>query len=317
MQLITRIILCLAISLAKICFAAQLIENWHSIEPLSDEDKITARSFQYVFVGGFLNEGIINYFSDNILALKNEANIENISIVYPPSSQNIEENSEYIMKNLRPLLLAERKIVIIGHSKGAVESLLTALKFNQELNEKVVAWILVQGAFHGSFISDYLKGEKVPRPDEKMPWFHRISFLVTSLVGHLLDKKINRGIESLLTQKTEQIITKYKGNLTNELNKKIYYITSYEEPKNMSELIDCTGYYLRTYFGENDGLVLQKHQSLNWIGETIANLRSDHAALMVSNPISNVSQQFRLLFTRNLLRFLARIKQPRELSSYN
>jgi len=54
----------------------------------------------------------------------------------------------------------ERKLIVIGHSKGAVESLLVAMKYNRELKDKVSSWVLIQGAFGGSPLSDYIQNSQ-------------------------------------------------------------------------------------------------------------------------------------------------------------
>jgi len=98
--------------------------------PLPPDVRAAARRYRYVFVAGFLNEGMrAVYFSDNRRALA-DAGVDRgaVHVLYPGSGRSVEDNIAELGRTLPALAAAgPEKLVVIGHSKGAVEALGFAL----------------------------------------------------------------------------------------------------------------------------------------------------------------------------------------------
>ncbi len=58
------------------------------------------------------------------------------------------------------------------------------------------------------------------------------------------------------------------------------------DPDRVSHLIGATASYLRTYYGDNDGLLHVNDQSIAGTGRIIATLDADHFVLTVARPVS-------------------------------
>lgn len=272
----------------------------------------TARRYQYVFVAGFLNEGFRReYFDDNRRALI-DAGVaaESIHVVFPKSSNGVEENASLLRQTMSMLSApGSQRFVVIGHSKGAVEVLAFALLSPAFVRDRVRALFLVQGAFGGSGIADYISG-KGHKLDGGMPAAQRAEFAIAAGAGKLLDVGIDRGFQSLTHDGAAQIwprlIPRRGGpesppNLPDGLADRIAYIRASRAPEKVSPLFRVAAAYLGAYYGENDGLVEVKDQALAGVGTIITTLDADHASLMLSRPVSDQSDRVRRAFTQALL----------------
>ena len=285
--------------------------SWLEHTPLEHHEIGDTLNLRYVFVAGFLNESIPFYFTDNQKSLQANGIAEDrIHRIYPPSNQRIIAGSDFVKDRMDVLLAKdERELVLIGHSKGAVEALLYAIRNSEVIKERVRAVILIQGAFRGSAVADYLANQSTVIPDNRMPWHARLSFLAYKYMSYIIHPFVIRGLSSLLTSRTEKILRlhyTFKPDAATNLRDKVFYVTSARRPHKIADLIRTTAYYLHTYFGPSDGLVLKRDQSLPWVGRVIADLNADHAGLTTSFPVSNAHWSQRHSFTTNLLRFVAR-----------
>ncbi len=281
--------------------------DWTNKNLLVKDEIDTIKNLKFIFVTGLLNEEIINYYKIPKNVLTKDLGISNDQIITinPPSGMDIQTNADTLVKNIKNFIKPNEKFVLIGHSKGSMESLLAVLKKEFiTLHNNLHAAILIQGAMNGSPVCNYMCSKGGIHADSTMG-FRLIAFQVTSSIGGLMCDKYQKGFHSLFENSTEAVLETYKENLTPELNDKIFYITSQQDPAKMSSLISCIGQYLQTYYGPSDGLVLVEDQSINWVGTTIGHLTSDHAGLVVGRPISNTSKEVQKIFFTNLLRFLA------------
>ncbi len=271
---------------------------------LKEDIKSRAAQYHYVFIPGFLNEGMPSYFGDNITALQS-VGIKNDSITVLSSSSLTAplENVHSLQQQIKQLP-DSKKLVMIGHSKGAVEALLFAMDNPSFVQKRVQAFFLVQGAFLGSPIADYLAG-KGRAVDGRIPFLSRVFFYGANFfLSRLI---VTNGLLALTSHNISEFW--YSKNLDlnhiNTLDKKVFYIKSRQNYRYMSTFIDSAGRYLETYYGDSDGLVVLEGQSLSLVGRTIATIDgADHTDLMLSYPISNREKKYRFAFMNTLLSWL-------------
>ncbi len=267
--------------------------------------KKIVKKFEYVFIAGFLNEGLLGYFKDNKKALLvNGVPKKQIHIINPSSNKGLSQNIPLILKKLKEIRnLKKKKLIIIAHSKGAAETLGLAMLHSDFIENNVHKIYLVQGALKGSGVADYIQGVG-PAMSKDAPLKARLWFYLAGRTARAMDPIINKGITSITHEYAknywEDIFNKV-GAPSNSLSQKIGYITSYEHPKKMSDVVDCTGWYLHTSFGKNDGLVELKDQYFKNFGNLLIVMKADHTDLMTFKPLSNVSKNVRFSLMEAIL----------------
>lgn len=283
-----------------------LMESYHQSPKALLASAVYA--YEYVFVAGFLNEGLLGYFKDNKDLLKEVGVSEKqIHVLKPSSRKGVIENAAELSKALSKIhAKSGRQLVIIAHSKGALESLAVAVINPPLINKAVKKLFLVQGALKGSAVADYMSGVG-PAAGSEMPFKERAWFLITGRTAKALDPIINQGMGALTHEYTSQLwnslFTRF-GKPSKSVSDKISYVTSYDQTSLMAEVIDCTGTYIATYFGKNDGLVTLEDQSFDEFGSVLATINADHADLFTPRPISNTNSIARRAFTFGLLKTL-------------
>ena len=284
-------------------FSQWLAEYSGNKENLLPAVQKKAATFQYALVSGFLNEFAPGYFGDNRETLiANGVPADSIHIYSPYSSRSVEENAEtYLPEQFAPLA-KKGKLVLIGHSKGAAEILSFALQNPKFVEKNVESIFLIQGAFGGSGLADYIKGEGHP-VDDQMPWCKRFSFELKYLFALVGDAVLlGDGIESLTHKNAAEYWTKLKKTSTDAvatIGSKVYYIQSVlKNPDDASAFIRNPAWYMHTYYGPNDGLVELKDQYVPWVGTPLVIMDTDHTGLVVDNPISKAPKSLRETLTK-------------------
>ena len=146
-----------------------------------------ATRFRYVFVGGFANEQLRGYFVQNIKDL-HSMGVPRTSIhtIFPSSRETVEECAQKVREEFFTISSkGTERLVVIAHSRGACDALAFALCEPAFVRDHVEALFLIQGAFGGTALADYVVGEG-PSMDKRMPTRFRI---IASLVG-----KLERGL---------------------------------------------------------------------------------------------------------------------------
>ena len=93
--------------------------------------------------------------------------------------------------------LGPEKLVVIAHSRGACDALAFALQHPEFVAEHIHALFLIQGAFGGTALADYVVGEGPPM-DRRMPLGHRVAgHALANIEGYLLDHGKHGGLPSL------------------------------------------------------------------------------------------------------------------------
>ncbi|MDY6855607.1 MAG: hypothetical protein SWO11_13035 [Thermodesulfobacteriota bacterium] len=133
--------------------------------------------YQILFVMGFLADPIVmtgcEYFNDQMRWLQDEqisylrADKENSGF----NSQNLpSENADFLKQKIEELYRnnSKRKLLIISHSKGGLDTLATLLKYPDILNEKVAGWIPLQTPFEGTPLADWFTSDEKGGDKDKL-----------------------------------------------------------------------------------------------------------------------------------------------------
>ena len=188
-----------------------------------------ARGFQYVFVGGFRVGRMPGYFAQNVDELRAlRVPRRSIHIIHPSSERTVEENcSEFREEMHRIAEESSERLVVIAHSRGACDALAFALNEPQFVQDRVEALFLVQGAFGGTGLADYVVGDGEPM-DGQMPRVHR---WVARSIGALERLLLKRGRHGGLVGMTREASRAYWTDLVEThadavplVGPKVYYI---------------------------------------------------------------------------------------------
>jgi pimeloyl-ACP methyl ester carboxylesterase len=251
--------------------------------------KRAAEAYRYVFVAGFMSEGMSEYFTQNArelaaMGVPRKA----IHFIYPSSGETIEGNAAAVRSKFREFAaLGAEKLVVIAHSRGACDTLAFALENPEFVADHVEALFLVQGPFGGSGVADYLTGEGPPI-DRSMPLRDR---LIAQGVGRLEEFRLSRGQHRGLPALTRQASKEYWEKALDKhraaipvVSPKTLYITTKKNSAQLRLVLRATASYLDAHFGPNDGMVVVEDQSVAGVGTVLAVLDAGHTDLTHSFP---------------------------------
>ncbi len=257
----------------------------------------SARRYRYVFVGGFHNERMPGYFSQNAKELRARGVPRRaIHFVYPSSHETVAGNADAVCSEIRQIARnGAEKLVIVGHSRGACDALAFALANPEFIAENVEALFLVQGAFGGTGVADYLAGEGPPI-DRRMPWQHRVAaHMLGRLEGFLLDRGKHGGLAALTTWSSHEF---WERNLQEHqsaipvVSARTFYVTTRTEPAQLRFFQQTIAWYLG-YLGPNDGIVALEDQSVPGLGTVLAVLDAGHTDLTNRFPSARSKSRLR------------------------
>jgi pimeloyl-ACP methyl ester carboxylesterase len=251
---------------------------------LSTDVKRAAHGFRYVFVGGFLSEGMSEYFKQNVQELR-AVGIprEAIHYIYPSSEETIEGNAALVRDKFREFAaFGAEKLVVIAHSRGACDTLAFALQNPKFVTEHVEALFLVQGPFGGTGVVDYLTGAGPPI-DNSMPLRERLIAQGAGRVEeYLLSRGKHGGLPSLARRASkeywEEALKTHRAAIS-AVSPKTFYVTTKSNPAQLRLVLRATASYLGAHFGPNDGLVALEDQSVAGLGTVLAVLDAGHTDL--------------------------------------
>jgi pimeloyl-ACP methyl ester carboxylesterase len=192
--------------------------------------------------------------------------------------------------------LGPEPLVVIGHSRGACDTLYFALEDPGFVHDRVRALFLVQGPFGGTDIADYVVGDG-PAMDRRIPLRYRA---IANLLGRAERFRMNQGKHGGLAGLARYASRRFWDRMLAEnpaavplVGPKTYYITS-EAPLSQLRLFKrATGWYLQTFAGPNDGVVALEDQSLPGLGTVVAVLEAGHSDLTNRGPATRAPRQFR------------------------
>lgn len=241
----------------------------------------------FIFVGGFLSEGIPGYFNDNI-AVTQELGATT-STLFPSSLGALEDDCALILDAVASARAQTgRKIVLVGHSKGGAGVLLTALRHPELMQSgQVDRVIVIQGAVRGSPLADLAVdgGSLRSSPVRLRP----------------LESLTRRDSEATFTAALSALHARLPPREVEALEARIFYVRS-SQGDSVAPVLALPHLYLSSKgSGRNDGLLLEEDMKLDE-GVDLGVLEADHAALTVSSALSNQPPELRRAFTRALYR---------------
>ena len=232
---------------------------------IPDEALEEARRYRYVFVGGFHNERLPGYFTQNAKELRAKGVPKQaIHFIYPSSHETVTGNARTVREQFEDIACqGPEKLVVIAHSRGSCDALAFALQNPEFVAEHIHALFLIQGPFGGTGLADYVVGEGPPI-DKRMPLGHRVvAHALAKAEGYLLDHGKHGGLPALTRQASEEFwqdMLEESSAAIPIVGPKTFYITSQIPPSGHRFFQRPIASYLEINFGENDGVVALEDQ---------------------------------------------------------
>ena len=275
-----------------------------------------ARRFRYLFVAGFAHEQIPGYFAQNIKDLR-AVGVTKAAIhtIFPPSGETVEESAEAFRRQVFTIASqGPEPLVIIAHSRGACDALAFALTEPVFVRDHLAALFLVQGAFGGTALADFVVGEGHPI-DEKMPEQYRT---FTRVLGDVERELVRRGIHAGLPGLTRAEARAYWARMLRlhaaalpALGPRTFYVRTAIEPARLGRFRRAIGYYLTTYGGPNDGVVALDDQHLPGLGTSLGVIECGHGELTSNVDNGPEARKLRRALTPCLVMTVGRPAPPR------
>jgi len=265
-----------------------------------------AKGYRFVFVGGFRNERMPGYFSQNMGELR-ALGIprKQIETILPSSSKTWEENAAKVRAGFSEVAAkGPERLVIIGHSRGACDALAFAFANPGFVRDRVEAIYLIQGPFGGSGVAEYVLGRGMPT-DRRMWAGQRF---VASIMGRLARVAAGRSGLGALEGMTREVSRAFwdatirrDAEALATVGPRVYFIRSQIHPSRQRIFRRVIAWYQRIYLGPGDGMVELADQALPGVGKILGTLEAGHADLTHRFPASGAPAQFRRALTRSLL----------------
>jgi pimeloyl-ACP methyl ester carboxylesterase len=270
-----------------------------------------ARGFQYVFIGGFRAERMPGYFAQNAKELRALGVPRgSIHFLYPSSHRTVDENCDAVRDAFfRIADEAPGRLVVIAHSRGACDAMAFALAHPEFVRDRVAALFLVQGTFGGSGLADYILGDGEPM-DRRMPPLHRaLAHLLARFERFLLHRGRHGGLEGLTREASRDYWRRALEEHSEALpivGPKVFYVESEVRPSRLRLFQKATAWYLRTYYGANDGVVARGDQALPGLGTSLGVFDAGHADLTRKFPASRAGRRSRQALIRSIVMAVGR-----------
>jgi pimeloyl-ACP methyl ester carboxylesterase len=276
-----------------------------------------ARQFRYVFIGGFGIGRMPGYFTQNAdelhaLGVPRRA----IHFIYPDSRKTVEENREAICDKILGIAGGcPERLVVIAHSRGACDALTFALHEPEFVRDRVEAFFLVQGAFGGTGLADYVMGEGEAM-DEQMSRLHRfLARGMGSFVRYLFEHGKSGGLAGL----TRDASRAYWSHALEEhadalpiVGPKVFYVQANVQPSRLKLFARAMASYLGAYYGPNDGVVAVEDQTLPDLGTSLGVVDAGHADLTRRFPSGRMGRRSRRALMRSIVMAAGRSETPSE-----
>lgn len=236
-------------------------------EPASSKQPVplTDRVFPYrvLIVPGFLSDcfaGIASPFEDAIMALNAHGyRIESLPISGRSSSNR---NAADIAAAIGRLQLGkDEKVVLVGHSKGAVDILYFLVNYPQ-VSRHVAAVVSVAGAINGSPLADHLED------------------LYEDLVRKLLPKKCERGDDLALNNLRPTLRLSWLAANPLPASVRYFSLATVTTRNHMNTFLKPGYDLLSTYSPRNDGLMIVSDQIIPG-GTVLGYANADHWSVVL------------------------------------
>ncbi len=270
-----------------------------------------AQRFRYVFVGGFANEVMPGYFAQCARELRaHGVPPEAIHYIFPSSHQSFAENSDEVRARFFAIASqGPERLVVIAHSRGARDTLAFALQDKEFVGDHVHAFFLVQGAFGGTGVADYLLGEGSPM-DRRMPARLRvIAYLLGRIEKLVLHRGKHEGLTGLTRRESELFWERMREDHADAIpvvGPKSFYITSRVHPSRLRLFHKAIAWYLNTYYGPNDGIVALRDQSLPGLGTCLGVFDAGHTDLTHRSLATRAPRRLRRALIQSIIMAVGR-----------
>lgn len=237
---------------------------------LTQEFRANLGEFQFIFVGGFGNELAYGYFKDNVETLR-AMGVADVHVVFPSSTNSATDNIP-LLKEKIVQLYAEgngKPIILIGHSKGGLESVGLALANPELIRRRIIARVIaVQAPLAGCHLGD-LSDRLI-------------------LIGKAMGEKLRflDGLRSLRTSEIRDLIEDRVAQMRpadrNLVSSALLYVVSRQEIRKTSRLWSAGSLFMRfVHRAENDGLVATHDMWIRGVGRVMGELVADHTELLI------------------------------------
>lgn len=278
---------------------------------LTPQARGRAARFRYVFVAGYQGESMPGYFTQNTKEMIAEGvPYTSIHLIQPSSAHTVDENRQNVADGLMELSnRGPERLIIIGHSRGACDAMAFALHEPIFVRDRVEAIFLIQGAFGGTGLADFVLDRKQPI-DNRMPAGHG---LVCKAIANLENKIGHKSREHAMSDMTCDAACEYWqmtlascADAVPIVTPKLFYIQAIAENSRLRLIQRATHKYLKTYYGPNDGVVTIEDQSLDGVGQIIAVLEAGHADLTRKGLASRAGRRSRQALMQSILMTVSR-----------
>ena len=270
-----------------------------------------ARSFRYVFVGGFRNERMPGYFAQNVAELRAlGVPHRQIRVILPSSDRTTGENAAEIRSRFGEIAAEGReRLVVIAHSRGACDTLAFALANASFVEQHIEALFLVQGPFGGSGLADYVLGDGVPMA-RRMPLRHRIFAHILGRLARSVTRKSGPDVVEAMTRESSRAFwaetLKACADAVATVGPRTFYVRSSIHPSRQHLGRRAIAWYERIYHGPGDGLVALVDQSLPGIGTVIATVEATHSDLIHRCPSNRAHRGLRRALIESIVMAVGR-----------
>ena len=286
-----------------------------------DKRLVELRRFHFVFVDGFVNElaGIFpaifslgNYFSDNIQELS-DFGITSDHLGHSTWKPFLVNADELFIKLKNIYLLRQKRIILVGHSKGGNEVIAAILKHPGLLDSHIVEQVVaIQAPLQGSPLTENLADHSLARV-VTYAMGNGLGSMRPSIAQELFHNLFEQFLEKLGYRQGEEADNlqwaEFKARY-DEISDRVFFVTSSHPPTETlswgirSVLFFCKNGLEPTL--PNDGLVSQQDQVLRTkipFGHEFEMI-ADHIELVVSGTVSRAHPKKRRAFTRALTQLL-------------
>ncbi len=274
-----------------------------------------AKRFRYVFVGGFGIGRMPGYFTQNAKELQAiGVPHRSIHFLYPDSHKTVEQNREMVRDKIlgfagdRP-----ERLILIAHSRGACDALTFALREPGFVRDRVEALFLIQGAFGGTGLADYVLGEGEPM-DDRMSQGHR--FLAQGMgafVRYLFQHGKHGGLAGLTRDASRaywELALETHADALPVVGPKVFYIEANVKPSGLGLFLRAMAHYLGAYYGPNDGVVAVEDQTLPGLGTSLGVLDAGHPDLTRRFPATRAGRRSRRALMQGIVMAVGRSEEP-------
>jgi hypothetical protein len=271
-------------TLASADLASQVNAELGSPPPsVSPALRAEVQAHPVILISGVMGDLLPGYFAHNVESLHDDFGQPQTSVVRPSSCAAIEQDAIALDARFREVAARTGKsLLVIGHSKGGVEALLSVLEDPSLVRNGIVdKVVLISGAVGGSPVADHDTHD--------------------GQTGCL-------GVRSLVTSHVRAVVSGALGALAPddraELSRRVFYVRSEETTDKVTWVFKSMSRFLWAGFGPNDGALVTADQSLPDFGNDLGTLETDHTGLVGWGPYTRTSPEYKRGFTRALIKLI-------------